>query len=301
MSRRHYNLPPLTMLLVFEAAARHLSFKAAAQDLSVTPAAVSHQIKALEGELGTQLFMRKHRGVELTEHGVGLCQVLSSSFTQISRELEKIQRADEQDTVTVGSTTAVAALWLSPLIIDFWQLHTDVSVNQVTQDRPFQIPQGVDFFIQYGREKHDSLEYLEIYRDELVPVAAPDLARSLDGCSLQELAKQRLIHLNVRSQNWTTWPDWFGGLGYEGAIHEGTIVTNYSLALQFARKGAGVALGWKTLISPMLESGKLAVIGAHALPAPHPFCLVGPPKDQLSENGRKLQDWILERSFLGSS
>ena len=296
MSRRHYNLPPLTMLLVFEAAARHLSFKAAAQDLSVTPAAVSHQIKALEAELGTPLFVRKHRGVELTEHGVGLCQVLSSSFTQISRELEKIQRAEDQDTVTVGSTTAVAALWLSPLIIDFWQLHTDVSVNQVTQDRPFHSPQGVDFFIEYGREKTDQLEHQEIYRDQLVPVAAPELARKLEGCSLETLAAQRLIHLHVRSQNWTTWPTWFSGLGFEGKVNEGTTVTNYSLALQFAQKGAGVVLGWKTLISPMLESGKLQVIGPHSLPAPHSFCLVGPPRDQLSENARKLQDWILAHS-----
>lgn len=293
MSRRHYKLPPLTMLLVFEAAARHLSFKAAAQDLSVTPAAVSHQIKALEAELGTALFVRKHRGVELTPHGVSLCQVLSSSFTQISRELDKIKRAEAQDTVTVGSTTAVAALWLSPLIIDFWLSHTDVSVNQVTQDRPFHAPQSVDFFIEYGRETHDAMDHHEIFRDELVPVAAPELAARLEGATLQELAEQWLIHLDVRSQNWTTWPDWFSGLGYRGRVNEGTTVTNYTLALQFAQKGAGVVLGWKTLIAPMLKSRKLAVIGPHILPAPHAFCLVAPPTEQLSDNARKLHDWIM--------
>lgn len=295
MSRRHYNLPPLTMLLVFEAAARHLSFKDAAQDLSVSPAAVSHQIKALEAELGTPLFVRKHRGVELTAHGVGLCQVLSSSFTKISRELENIRRAEYRNTVTVGSTTAVAALWLSPLIIDFWQSHPDVSVNQVTQDRPFDTAQDIDFFVQYGRERLDYLDHQEIYRDQLVPVAAPDLAKSLAGCSLRDLASQRLIHLNVRSQSWTTWPAWFAGLGYSGAITEGTTVTNYSLALQFAQKGAGVVLGWKELLAPMVESGKLAVIGPHSLPAPHSFYLVGPSEDQLSDNARRLRERILAR------
>ncbi|MCV6585237.1 MAG: LysR family transcriptional regulator, partial [Marinibacterium sp.] len=117
MSRRHYQLPPLTTLTAFEAAARHLSFKKAAQELSVTPGAVSHQIKALEGELGQPLFLRRHRGVELTPDGEALADALASAFGRVSQVVQGIRDRRIGGRVTIGSSTAVAALWLSGSII----------------------------------------------------------------------------------------------------------------------------------------------------------------------------------------
>ncbi|UWR90542.1 LysR substrate-binding domain-containing protein [Phaeobacter inhibens] len=296
MSRRHYDLPPLTTLAAFETAARHLSFKNAAQELSVTPGAVSHQIKALEGELGVALFQRKHRGVELTREGQGLYESLATSFRQISRQLSKTRQMGEEDAVTVGSTTAVAALWLSPMIIQFWREYPDLNIHQITQDRPFHDTREFDFFIRYGRDRDATLAHTAIYRDQLVPVARPDLAAGLDGASLQEIAQQRLIHLQSASQSWTTWADWFHELGHKGDIAAGTRVTSYSVALQIARKGAGVALGWRRLIQPMLDSGKLAIVGRHSVPAPREFYLVGLPDDELSPNALKLKQWILSQT-----
>jgi len=293
MSRRHYNLPPLTTLSAFEAAARHLSFKNAAQELSVTPGAVSHQIKALEGELGVALFQRKHRGVELTREGQDLFETLITSFRQISRQLGKIRQTGEDDAVTVGSTTAVAALWLSPVIIRFWRDYPDLNIHQITQDRPFHDTREFDFFIRYGRDGDTTLSHTAIYRDELVPVATPDLAAKLEGVSLGELAGQRLIHLQSASQSWTTWSDWFLELGHRGDVSPGTRVTSYSVALQIARKGAGLALGWRRLIQPMIDSGKLSIVGDFKLPAPNEFYLVGLPDEELSENARRLKSWIL--------
>ncbi len=300
MSRRHYNLPPLTALSAFEAAARHLSFKNAAQELSVTPGAVSHQIKALEGELGARLFERRHRGVELTEHGRELFETLAASFSKISHQLAKIRQAGEAEVVTVGSTTAVAALWLSPAIIEFWREHPDTNIHQITQDRPFQNMQEIDFFIRYGMDNDANLTQTELYRDQLVPVAAPEMAREFGACTLEDLAQQRLIHLNAASQSWTSWPDWFLQLGYKGEIQTGARVTSYSVALQMARKGAGVALGWQRLIQPMLTSGKLAIVGWHSLPAPNRFYLVGSSDEELSPNARKLKDWILDNARANS-
>ncbi|WP_136439391.1 LysR substrate-binding domain-containing protein [Pacificoceanicola onchidii] len=300
MSRRHYDLPPFTTLAAFEAAARHLSFKNAAQELSVTPGAVSHQIKALEGELGTPLFTRRHRGVELTADGEALHETLSSTFRQISRQLIRIRQTSETDAVTVGSTTAVAALWLSPAIIEFWRDHPDINVHQVTQDRPFGNTRDFDFFICYGRAPHPSLTHTPLYRDELVPVAAPDLAAQLDGCSLKDLAGQRLIHLNAASPSWTKWPEWFDRLGYTGDVAPGARVTSYSVALQIARKGAGVALGWRNLIQPMITSGKLTVVGSHTVPAPHQFYLAGPPDAELSAHAQTLKAWLLKTARLRS-
>ncbi|APG49063.1 LysR substrate-binding domain-containing protein [Phaeobacter porticola] len=293
MSRRHYDLPPLTTLSAFETAARHLSFKNAAQELSVTPGAVSHQIKALEGELGVALFQRKHRGVELTREGQDLFEILATSFRQISRQLQKIRQNGEEDAVTVGSTTAVAALWLSPVIIRFWRDYPDLNIHQITQDRPFQDTREFDFFIRYGRDPNATLAHTAIYRDHLVPVARPDIAQDLAQSSLPDLAQQRLIHLQSASPSWTTWADWFHELGHKGDIAVGTRVTSYSVALQIARKGAGIALGWKRLVQPMLDSNKLAIVGAYNLPAPRQFYLVGLPEAELSPNAQKLKHWIL--------
>jgi len=294
MSRRYYNLPPFTTLSAFEAAARHLSFKNAAQELSVTPGAVSHQIKALEGELGVALFYRQHRGVALTVEGEALFGTLASTFRQISHKLAEVRHFGDADAVTVGSSTAVAALWLSPAIIDFWREHPDINVHQVTQDRPIENVRDFDFFICYGRSVDASLSHTSLYRDDLVPVAAPDIAYALQDCTLGELASQRLIRLDGGSQSWTNWPEWFAQLGYQGEVSTGARVTSYSVALQIARKSAGIALGWRRLIQPMIDTGKLAIVGRHSVPAPHEFFLAGLPDEQLSAGGRLLKNWLVE-------
>jgi len=293
MSRRHYNFPPLTTLSAFEAAARHLSFKNAAVELSVTPGAVSHQIKALEGELQTALFERRHRGVDLTEDGKALYDALSSSFGRISKTLEAIRNRRSSDKVTVGSTTAVAALWLSSSIIEFWRDTPDLNINQISQDRPFRDRPDIDFFIRYGRDTDPQLSHTPLYRDRLVPVGSPDMADRLQGADLEALARQRLIHLDTGDINWTTWPEWFQQLGCSAPISVETRVNSYSVALQLARKGVGLALGWQHLIEPMLASGKLVVIEPHVLEAPNQFYLVGRPDDDLSENALKLKNWII--------
>ncbi|GAA6159559.1 LysR substrate-binding domain-containing protein [Ruegeria sp. HU-ET01832] len=300
MSRRHYNLPPLTTLAAFEAAARHLSFKNAAEELSVTPGAVSHQIKALEGDLETALFQRKHRGVELTEDGKALFEALSSSFSNISKTLATIRGRVSVGKVTVGSTTAVAALWLSPAVIRFWREMPEVNVDQIAQDRPFRDRPDIDFFVRYGRDSDPSLSHTPLFRDHLTPVASPELARQLTGADLEQLAAQRLIHLESDDRSWTTWPEWFQQLGYPGKIPIVSRVNSYSVALQLARKGAGLVLGWQRLIQPMLQSGKLVTLGPHHLTAPNQFYLVGRPDDELSESARALKNWILQEVRDGS-
>lgn len=296
MARRYYNLPPLTTLAAFEAAARHLSFKNAARELSVTPGAVSHQIKALEGDLGAALFRRHHRAVELTQEGEALFQALASSFSKISQRLQTIRARRSGDVVTIGSTSAVAALWLSPSLIRFWREFRDINVNQVVQDRLLKNTFELDLFIRYGPEQDPRFEQIELYRDQLVPVANPDLAEALKAGELQLLARQRLIHLDSDDNVWTTWDDWFRQLGHYGPVASGIRVNNYSVALQIAQDGAGVALGWKRLVSPLFTSGHLLPVGTHALEAPLSFYIVCHPEAEMTEASRKLRDWIMDES-----
>lgn len=294
MSRRHYNLPPLTTLSAFEAAARHLSFKNAAQELSVTPGAVSHQIKALEEELGAALFHRQHRGVGLTVDGQALFETLAASFGRISRRLDHIRQHDTVEKLTVGSTTAVAALWLSPAIIKFWKTVPDLNINQMTQYTPFQPQANLDFVIRYGRDRDTKRPHTTLFRDSLVPVGPTDMAGTHSNVSLADLAGQRLIHLDGHGRDWTTWTEWFRQLGYDGEINSGTRVTNYAVALQMASQGAGIALGWKRLVQPMLTSGDIAILGSHRIPAPREFYLVDYTEDGLSPNATLFKRWIID-------
>ncbi|WP_039019812.1 LysR substrate-binding domain-containing protein [Halocynthiibacter namhaensis] len=294
MSRRYYDLPSMTTLATFETAARHLSFKQAAQELSVTPGAVSHQIKALEEDTGIQLFERKHRGVDLTPEGEALFEALQVSFQRLSLVLKSIRAGDPDEVTTVGSTSAVASLWLSPSVVRFWQKHPDANVNQIVRDRVFHGASLPDLYIQYGRSQENGLEQTPLYRDQLVPVAAPNLAAQMEGCSLDELAQSRLIYLDCDDKSWTSWKSWFTKLGYHSPLPSGNTMNNFSVALQAAQEGAGVLLGWRRLISPLIESGALVVIGPHQLPAPHRFHLIGRPEAELSAAACQLKHWFLE-------
>lgn len=296
MSRRHYDLPPLTTLTAFEAAARHLSFKKAAEELSVTPGAVSHQVKALEGELGVALFKRKHRGVELTPPGQTLYDTLAGSFTRISQSLQAIRDHGAAGVVTVGSTTAMASLWLSPAVIRFWRDHPEININQVVRDKAFTTSAELDLYIWYGREKDPRLEQFPLYRDRLLPVASPEKAEELRDADLATLARQRLIYLEGDDISWTKWHDWFRQLGYTGPVASGIRVNNYSIALQAAQDGAGLTLGWEQLISPLLKRGDLQVITPHVLFAPQKFYLICKPEDELTPSARMLRDWIIEEA-----
>jgi len=293
MSRRHYNLPSLTALVAFEATSRHLSFRQAARELSVTPGAISHQIRALEEELGSSLFHRQHRAVALTEDGEALARTLAAAFSATAKQLSRIRERRSGDFVTIGSTSAVAALWLSPWLIRFWREYADMNMNQIVQDRLLRHASEVDLFIRYGREQDPGFDQVELYRDELVPVASPALAAQLAGCELPTLARQRLIHLDSEDRTWTSWQDWFRQLGFEGPITRGLRVNNYSVALQVAQDGASIALGWRRLIRPLIEEGHLAPLDRFHLDAPLAFYLVSRPDAELSKEARMVRDWII--------
>lgn len=295
MSRRFYDLPPLTTLAAFEAAARHLSFKNAAAELNVTPGAVSHQIKALEAELGAPLFLRRHRGVVLTDEGNRLFATLAQSFVSISQRLREIRGRQAQATVTVGASTAVASLWMTRLLSEFWREHEQIQVDQSVSDHGFADAPEIDMFVRYGRETSPLWEHHPLYRDELVPVASPEMAERLGGTELADLAQERLIYLDSVDQSWTRWQDWFAALDHAGPVRRGHKVNNYTIALQAAQDGVGLLLGWRRLINPLLREGRLVVVGPHALPAPRRFHLVTRPADQLSDNALILRDWLIGR------
>lgn len=293
MARTHYDLPSLTSLASFDAAARHLSFKSAAQELNVTPGAVSHQVKSLETAIGVALFTRLHRGVELTPKGSQLAVVLQSSLSEVASVITRMRRGEGDATVTIGATTAVSSLWLTPRLSRFWKTHGGIAVNQLVSDVPNVGDNNIDISIKYGNPNPDDSRNFSLFSDRLIPVCSPEFAAQNSSNSLDDISRCKLIHLSAADERWTSWGTWFQNQGHLTGLSHGVSVNNYSIALQAAKDGQGLVLGWERLIKPLLDSGELVPFGTYRIGAPYKFYIQLQSKEVLTENVQIVLDWLL--------
>jgi DNA-binding transcriptional LysR family regulator len=291
MSRRKYELPSLKMLGTFEAAARAGSFKDAAEELGVTPGAVSHQIRGLEMNLGMNLFVRQARTVELSIDGRALFDVVNRSLIEIDQTVRKMRALHETGQVSIGSTTAVSSLWLTPLLSKFWRLHPDIQITQEVRDRPFRRPLSLDLTIEYAvappAENADIL-----FEDRLLPLCSPTF-KERHIKTLEQLAHVPLIHLDAKETNWTSWPNWFKARGFDGGLTARHRVNNYAIALQLACDGLGVVLGWKSLTKSLVETGRLVPLTDFEIEAPGRFYVI-PSSDEAKPETKIVREWLLD-------
>ncbi len=290
MPQRPYDLPSLTMLVAFEAAARHVSFTTAARELNVTPAAISHQIKALEAELQCSLFQRHHRGVSLTESGAYLLVALQRGFEGMADAIGQLRRRASGASVTIGVTTAVSSLWLTPKLAQFWKTHGDVSVTQIVSDTG-EAPAECDLSIRYGIVPRDRTECSVLFRDRLMALASPRFAAAHPVRTVADLAALPLIHFETHVAGWTDWTGWFRALGNAAPVRHSHRVNNYMIALQAARDDMGAVLGWVRLARSYLTTGELVPLLPDQVEPREDFhvTLHAP----LSRRARLVYDWLV--------
>lgn len=229
---------PLNALRAFEAAARRLSFTAAAAELFVTQAAVSHQVKALERRLGVALFRRLARGLVLTDEGQALLPAVSDSFDQIDRTLQRFRAGALREVLSVGVVGTFAVRWLLPRLELFREAHPLVELRLSTHNNKVDIAaEGLDMAIRFGDGAWHGVRAEEILRAAVTPLCAPRLAARLE--SPRDLASVPLLR-SYRSQEW---PAWFAAAGLEPPHVSGPVFDSLSLMIQAAGQGAGVALG----------------------------------------------------------
>lgn len=298
MSRRPYNLPPMSALISFEAAARHVGFKAAAQELNVTPAAISHQVKALETELRLPLFRRNHRGVELTETGAYLLVALQRGFEEISDAVAQLRSDAASATVTIRASTAVSSLWLAPKLAEFWRTYPHIPVAQNVTDFPEHAP-ACDLSIDYGRLDRDRGDARLLFRDRIAALGSPRFAEKHRIGSIADFAHTPLIHMDMPSSDWTHWADWCRALGYDGPLGGGYRVNNYVIALQAAQDDAGAVLGWGGLTGPLVASGALVRLWPEELASPRDFHIKLHPG--ASHRAEIVRDWLLAYADRGTA
>ena len=263
-------LPPLNSLRAFEATARHLSFSKAAQELHVTPAALSHQVRGLEEQLGLKLFHRRARSIELTEAARTIYPGIRTGFEAIREAVERLDRGKQDRVLVVSSTPGLTAKWLVPRLYKFLALHPDIE-TRITASVAYAnfATDDIDVGIRLSSGVHPDL-YVEKLSDEwLLPLCSP---RLLEGPhplrAAQDLKHFTLIQVDLPGVV-PTWTDWMEMVGLDGIdTTRGLRLNVADHALDAASEGVGVVLAYKMVAARDIALKRLVVPFGPEIPLP---------------------------------
>ncbi len=290
MARR---LPPLNGLRAFEAAARHLSFTRAAEELGVTQAAVSHQVKALEERLGILLFRRANRALLLTEEGQRYLPEVRDAFDLIATATERLRAQESTGQLTVSTTPSFASAWLVPRMARFQDVRPDIDVRVHATDESVDFGRSnVDLAVRYGLGNWPHLTAMKLFGETFHPVCSPAL---LSGPRpLQEPADLRhhtLLHEEHMAIDWSVW---LRAAGVDNVdTTRGTVFTHGSMMLQAAVEGQGVALGRSPLMDDDVAAGRLVRLFEVSLPGEWAYYIVCPKGAAERPKLAAFSDWLL--------
>lgn len=287
-------LPPLTALKAFEAAARHLSFAKAAEELYVTPAALSYQIKSLETDLGVQLFRRLNRAVELTEAGRLLSPGVTEGFESLRAAVRNVNRMRDGRGLVLTAGPAFTAKWLAPRIFRFVERRPEIELRLVASLRKMQFDRDeVDAAIRFTRRDDEPGCYVETLIHELLsPVCAPELAAKLKTPA--DLAHAPLVHDDSMSflMSPPNWGDWLKAAEVDVDWSRGPKFSNADHSLAAAAEGGGVALGRLSLAANDLKSGRLVAPFDLAIDTGAHFNFVCPEGAETRPEYAALLEWL---------
>jgi len=259
MDRRR--LPPLNALRAFEAAARHMNFTRAADELSVTPGAVSQQIQNLEDYVGAALFKRTPKGLLLTDAAQTALPALREAFDRLAEAASLLTAAVDGRRVTVSAAPSFAAKWLVPRLGRFEAAHPEVDVWLSAGMELVDFTTGeVDVAIRYGSGRYPALETTRLMSETVIPVAAPGLVEERALHAPEDLAHHILLHdgspdADESCPDWSMWLAARGVKGVDGA--RGPRFNQSSLVIEAAMNGRGVALAKRALAQADLDAGRL--------------------------------------------
>jgi len=294
-SLRHL-LPSAGSLIVFEAAGRLSSFTAAGRELGMTQAAVSYAVRGLEEQLGAKLFQRRHRQVSLTEAGQRFHADVSLGLSHIRKSAEDLRLQATGGHVTLAASTAFGSFWMMPRLQQFRDELPGIDLRIQTADRDLDIiAEGIPLAVRGGEPKEwPDYHALPLADEEIFPVAgASYVARFGLPETVEDLPLHRLIHLEEPFREAASWDEWFqsAGVGITDA-GRGLRINDYALVIQAVMEGQGIALGWRHLAERLLATGLLVPVTDHVLKTGKAFYVVWPKNRELSENARKVRDWL---------
>lgn len=289
-------LPSPTALLAFEASARLLSFKQAAGELNVSPAAVSRQIHNLEEFVGQPLFQRLHRSVALTAAGERLAAPVHEGFVGMAEAIKALRSGLAERQVTVGTTVGFAFYWLMPRLAQFSAARPDITLNQIVADEPVDFARGrADLAVRYGAGKWPGLDARFLFADRIYPVCSPAfLERAGTPESLADLEEHPLLETHgIADDLWLDWATWFRRAGHRASGMRRRYL-NYPISVQLALAGEGYALGWHSFIGNLVEEGRLVRPLAAAIESPGAFYLTYPSGREFTDEMLFFTEWLID-------
>ncbi|MVO14295.1 LysR substrate-binding domain-containing protein [Parasedimentitalea huanghaiensis] len=287
-------LPPLHALRAFEAAARHLHFKNAAEELGLTPTAISHQVRQLEDILGLELFHRFPRPVHLSPAGEKLFTVVRDSLDNIAGAVEDLSEGDHDSPLKISVTMAFASRWLLarlPLL----RKEAGVDVMVEADNRIADLHgSGMDFAIRYAEFPGEDAEWKKLFTDQIIPVCAPALLDDQELPTAEKIVKLPLLHYRwkTKSPNAPSWERWMAQANLDIKVRP--VVQSFSEeihAIEAAVNGQGVILASQFLVADLISEGVLANISEISLPG-HSYWAVFLPNHPRRQAIDRLIEWL---------
>jgi LysR family glycine cleavage system transcriptional activator len=284
-------LPPLNSLPCFEAAARHLNFSKAADELNVTPGAISRAIKNLEDQLNVLLFERQTRSVRLTAVGEPYARAIRDALDQLAAATALATARRSDSTLNVSTSDGFAGRWLVPRLYRFHRAHGEIDVRVSTTGKLTNfLGDGIDIAIRYGGGNYPGLTSEFLTDEEVFPVCSPKL---LKGAHPLRKPEDLRHHTLIRDSYPIDWAAWLSSAGVKGVNpRRGLTFDSYTFAVEAAVQGEGVVLGRTMLVAADLAAGRLIRPFKHALKSFSSFYVVYPPDAIRQRKVRTFRDWL---------
>ena len=285
-------LPSISMLASFDATARCGSFSGAARELNLTHGAVSRQVSALEFQLGTQLFVRSTRGIQLTAVGKIYADDVHSTLSALRSATLEVITKSKSSTIDLAILPTFGTRWLMPRFRDFVQCYPDISVNFVTKLSQFELEEaGIDAAIHYGAPNWPGADCTFLMEERAVPVCSPALQESVACTPEKDFRNMPLLYLESRPD---AWKEWFQSQGFDEPVSSSAMVfEQVSLVAHAAAAGLGVALLPRFLIHGELARGDLVVLSDEASKSDLGYYLVTPESKSHHAPIVALREWLL--------
>ncbi|MFS2136720.1 transcriptional regulator GcvA [Duganella sp. Dugasp56] len=282
-------LPNFSALRAFEAAARHENFSRAAEELHLTHGAISHQVRALEEELGRPLFVRNGRQVKITSDALKFAQFLGKAFADIGMAADALRAASVNQRLTISSIPSFAARWLAPRLGRFIDLYPDIEVVLQSSGQLQDLARdGIDVGIRFGRGNYPGLVVQRLMGDVYYPVVSPHYRRGACPTTPQELPQHTLL------RSVEPWSPWLQAARVDMAEPSGGLMfEDLSMLIRSAADGNGVALVRHVVAMQEIASGQLVRLFDIATPCPDEYFFVSPPGAAGKPQVLAFRDWLL--------
>ena len=304
-SQTHLRTRPISagQLRAFEAVARHLNFRAAAEEMALTQSAVSRQIQAIEEEVGVSLFLRHTRAVELTSAGAQLLLAVQQALPRIDGAVRQIRQSAGRKSVSLTTFASFASMWMIPRLEAFQRDNPEIDIRIDASDVAVDLGVAdVDIALRYGARENMPIGAQRLFGETLTPVASPWLIKSnppirtpvdLTGFTLIEAGDAHRTHLE-----WLTWRRWFEDNGVVRAQPRRWLYFNYAYQMvQAALTGQGIVLARSSLIAESLANGDLVeVLPQHRMDSPMAYWLLVGPRNALRPEIKAFCDWLQDQA-----